>query len=80
MRRRVASTPPGSCSQRGMLPDVSRPVFRDLASFMRHLEGAGELLRVPGPVSPILEITEVADRHSKSRCSLQSNDAAVFDP
>ncbi|MEE3002483.1 MAG: UbiD family decarboxylase [Planctomycetota bacterium] len=59
---------------------MSRPVFRDLASFMRHLEGAGELLRVPGPVSPILEITEVADRHSKSRCSLQSEDAAVFDP
>ncbi len=63
-----------------MLPVVSGPVFRDLASFMRHLEGAGELLRVSGPVSPILEITEIADRHSKSRCSLQSEDAAVFDP
>ena len=40
----------------------------------------GELVRVSESVSPLLEITEIADRHSKSTSALQSDDAAAFDP
>ncbi len=38
-----------------------------LADFIRELEAEGELLRIPEPISPILEIAEMADRHSKMR-------------
>ena len=36
--------------------------YRDLPSFLAFLEERGELVRVTEPVSPVLEITEVADR------------------
>lgn len=40
--------------------------YRNLADFISRLEMKGELLRVKGEVSPLLEITEVTDRMSKS--------------
>jgi len=43
-----------------------RGVYRDLREFVRALEEAGELRRIRAPVSPILEITEITDRQSKS--------------
>ncbi|MFN7021593.1 MAG: UbiD family decarboxylase [Phycisphaerales bacterium] len=39
------------------------PTTRD---FIQALDRAGELKRIAAPVSPVLEITEIADRHSKS--------------
>ncbi len=36
--------------------------FSDLHSFVRVLEGAGELHRISTPVDPVLEITEIYDR------------------
>ena len=36
--------------------------FSDLQSFVRALEGAGELRRISTPVDPELEITEIYDR------------------
>ena len=39
---------------------------RDLRAFIKQLEQAGELRRVSAPVSPRLEITEIADRVMKS--------------
>lgn len=39
---------------------------RDLQSFIAALERRGELCRVAAPVSPVLEITEIADRVGKS--------------
>ncbi len=40
--------------------------YKDLRDFITALEKAGELLRVNEPVSPDLEITELADRSMKS--------------
>ena len=40
--------------------------YRNLAEFVERLEKAGELLRIKTPVSPELEITEIADRVMKS--------------
>ena len=34
---------------------------QDLQSFCRFLEERGELIRVPEPVDPYLEVTEIAD-------------------
>jgi 4-hydroxy-3-polyprenylbenzoate decarboxylase len=51
-----------------------------LGGFLARLEAAGELHRVSAPVSPILEIAEVADRHSKTRCQGTSRAAGDFDP
>ncbi|MEL7472978.1 MAG: UbiD family decarboxylase [Planctomycetota bacterium] len=41
-------------------------MYRDLASFITALEQAGELVCIDASVSPILEISEIADRMSKS--------------
>ncbi|MDG2291349.1 MAG: UbiD family decarboxylase [Phycisphaerales bacterium] len=59
---------------------MPKPVFSDLGSLLRRLDDVGELVRVTREVSPILEITEVADRHSKSPCGLKSAAAQRFDP
>lgn len=59
---------------------VSKKAFGDFASFIDRLEEAGELLRVSSSVSPILEITEIVDRHSKSDADLLSPAARRFDP
>ncbi|MFQ6110436.1 MAG: hypothetical protein ACE5LX_00250, partial [Nitrospinota bacterium] len=39
--------------------------YDSLADFVKALEGAGELKRIKVPVSPELEITEIADRTVK---------------
>jgi len=41
-------------------------MYENTQDFIKALEQAGELKRVKAPVSPILEITEIADRVSKS--------------
>lgn len=41
-------------------------IFDCLQDFVKHLESAGELVRIREPVSPILEIAEITDRVSKS--------------
>ena len=51
-----------------------------LGDFLVRLEAAGELCRVKVPVSPILEIAEIADRHSKSPAAAVSRHAVLFDP
>jgi len=55
-------------------------MYDSLGSFIQALESAGELHRISADVSPILEIAEVADRHSKSPCANQSRFAKAFDP
>ncbi len=40
--------------------------FKDLSEFIAALESHGQLKRIREPVSPLLEITEIADRISKS--------------
>lgn len=42
-------------------------MYRSLREYVAALEGAGELARVRALVSPLLEITAIADRESKSR-------------
>lgn len=49
------------------------PTTRD---FVAALQRAGELRRVSARVSPILEIAEIADRVSKSRCANLPSEAA----
>ena len=51
-----------------------------LGGFLARLEAAGELHRISAPVSPVLEIAEIADRHSKATCPHPSRAAARFDP
>ena len=36
--------------------------YRDLQAFIAALEKRGELMRISAPVSPILEITEIAEK------------------
>ena len=55
-------------------------MHRDLQSFLNTLERSGELHRVRGEVSPILEVSEIADRHSKSKAASLSEAARAFDP
>ena len=55
-------------------------MYASLREFLEELEQAGELQRVRGEVSPLLKITEVADRHSKSHAPSQSRAAPSFDP
>ncbi|MBY0263180.1 MAG: UbiD family decarboxylase, partial [Phycisphaerales bacterium] len=45
-------------------------MFPTTQDFIRALDRAGELTRVSAPVSPVLEITEIADRQSKSPCPI----------
>tara|TARA_B100001059_G_scaffold222470_1_gene246448 strand:+ start:2982 stop:5021 length:2040 start_codon:yes stop_codon:yes gene_type:complete len=59
---------------------VSNQPYGDFASFIDRLEEVGELLRISSSVSPILEITEIADRHSKAKTELVSSAAKGFDP
>ena len=54
--------------------------FDSLGSFLRTLESAGELARVSAEVSPLLEITEIADRMSKRAAPTPSTMATQFDP
>lgn len=55
-------------------------MYRSLREFLDVLERSGELQRVRAQVSPLLEITEIADRHSKSLAPSRSSAAELFDP
>ncbi|MCP3860531.1 MAG: hypothetical protein GY704_12850, partial [Phycisphaeraceae bacterium] len=52
----------------------------DLQTLISALDAAGELHRITAPVSPILEVTEIADRLALSRCPSPSINAEAFDP
>lgn len=41
---------------------MSTPKYQDLRDFIQMLEARGELKRITQPVSPVLEMTEIADR------------------
>ncbi|WP_417582399.1 4-hydroxy-3-polyprenylbenzoate decarboxylase [Nitrincola sp.] len=41
---------------------MSTPKYQDLRDFIQMLEARGELKRISQPVSPVLEMTEIADR------------------
>ncbi|MBT8484793.1 MAG: UbiD family decarboxylase [Phycisphaerales bacterium] len=51
-----------------------------LRDFLFELEAAGELHRIRRPVSPRLEIAEIADRHAKVLAPTPSANAVAFDP
>ncbi len=52
----------------------------NLQGFIEALDKAGELHRVSAEVSPMLEVTEIADRVSKSPAAHVSEHAKTFDP
>ncbi|MEQ9453120.1 MAG: UbiD family decarboxylase [Phycisphaeraceae bacterium] len=52
----------------------------NLQDFIEALDAAGELKRINPPVSPILEVTEITDRVSKSKAARASDHAKHFDP
>jgi 4-hydroxy-3-polyprenylbenzoate decarboxylase len=54
--------------------------YSNLQDYIGALEKAGELHRVKAMVSPLLEVTQVADRVSKSPAARQSAHAKAFDP
>lgn len=54
--------------------------FEDLRDFVDALDKAGELHRITAPVSSMLEVTEIADRVSKSPAAHVSDHAKAFDP
>ncbi|MBB6431190.1 UbiD family decarboxylase [Algisphaera agarilytica] len=54
--------------------------YSNLRTFVEALESAGELRRISVPVSSMLEITEIADRVSKSPAASVSEFAKDFDP
>ncbi len=55
-------------------------MYATLREFLTALEREGELRRIGVPVSPKLEITEIADRMSKSPAPRVSEFARQFDP
>ena len=55
-------------------------MFATLRDFLAALDKAGELRRISAPVSPILEIAEIADRQSKMAAASVSDHARAFDP
>lgn len=54
--------------------------YSNLQDYIDALDKAGELHRVSAQVSPELEVTEIADRVSKSPAARESEHARVFDP
>ncbi len=56
---------------------MAYPTLRD---FIEALDQAGELHRVAVPVSPMLEISHITERISKSRAPHPSEHAKAFDP
>jgi 4-hydroxy-3-polyprenylbenzoate decarboxylase len=52
----------------------------DLQTFISALDASGELHRITASVSPILEVTEIADRLALSACPSPSANAESFDP
>lgn len=54
--------------------------YPNLRDFVEALDAAGELHRITAPVSSMLEVTEIADRVSKSPAANVSQHAKEFDP
>ena len=54
--------------------------YGNLQEFVSALESAGELHRISASVSPMLEVTEIVDRVSKSPAARLSAHAKAFDP
>ena len=54
--------------------------YRDLQQFIEALDAAGELHRIKAEVSPILEISAITDKISKSAAASVSEHAKKFDP
>ena len=52
----------------------------DLHDFISDLERSGDLVRVGCPVSPMLEVTEIADRLARTAAPIASTRAGEFDP
>ena len=52
----------------------------DLHDFISDLERSGDLVRVGCPVSPMLEVTEIADRLARTAAPIPSTRAGEFDP
>jgi 4-hydroxy-3-polyprenylbenzoate decarboxylase len=50
------------CFHEVSVPQRDLPPFRDLRSFLSHLEGAGRLVRVSEPVSVVHDVTEIHRR------------------
>jgi 4-hydroxy-3-polyprenylbenzoate decarboxylase len=55
-------------------------VYPSVRAFLEALERAGELHRVRVPVSPILEISALADAQARAPCPRRSEHALAFDP
>lgn len=55
-------------------------MFQSLGRFLHALENAGELQRVRCPVSPVLEIADIADRVCRMASPHASTSARAFDP
>ena len=54
--------------------------MQDLQAFISTLDAAGELQRIRTTVSPLLEITEIADRLAVTPAPNASSNAEMFDP
>ncbi len=52
---------------------------RCLQSFLQHLDKQGELRRITDEISPILEVTELAQIEAIAKCPTASKTARVFD-
>ncbi|MFU8829417.1 MAG: UbiD family decarboxylase domain-containing protein, partial [Phycisphaerales bacterium] len=51
-------------------------MYQTLGDFVQDLDRRAELVRITEPISPLLEITEITDRVSKSRCANDPGDWA----
>jgi len=54
-------------------------MYRNLREFIDALDRAGELVRITDPVSPVLEISQLADLASKSKASREPSESAKRD-
>ncbi len=55
-------------------------MYRSLGAFIDALDQAGELVRITAPVSPLLEITEIADRVSRAAAPSVGVTGRLVDP
>jgi 4-hydroxy-3-polyprenylbenzoate decarboxylase len=55
-------------------------MYQTLQDFLAALDAEGQLVRVAAPVSPILEIAQIAHRHARAQAPVASVAAAGFDP
>ncbi len=55
-------------------------MYRSLGDFLDALDRAGELVRIAAPVSPLLEITEIADRVSRLAAPSVGVTGRIVDP